>query len=73
MGVYGNCENKGCVDGVIYDEPNATLKLQLWFILPRKGASRGVVVNRITQEDLPKVIEYLRSARERNYNRFVKL
>ncbi len=73
LGVYGNCENDGCVDGIIYDEPNATLKLQLWFILPRKCASRGVVVNRITQEDLPKVIEYLKNARERNYNRFSKL
>lgn len=73
LGVYGRCENDGCVDGVIYDEPSATLKLQLWFILPRKGASRGVIVNNITKEDVPKVIDYLRNARERNHNRFSKL
>lgn len=71
LGVYGNCEH--CDGGTIYDEDFATVGLQLWYLHPRKGASRGVYVKNITEKDIPKVIEYLKGAAERNANRFSKL
>ena len=73
LGVYGDCENKDCVDGYIYDSDKATLKLQMWFIHPRKGSSRGVILNNIKENEVEKVINYLKTARQRNYDRFSKL
>lgn len=73
LGVYGDCENKDCVDGYIYDSEKATLKLQMWFIHPRKGASRGVILNNINENEVETVINYLKEARQRNYDRFSKL
>jgi hypothetical protein len=73
LGVYGYCNNNGCVEGYIYDSDKATLRLQMWVIHPRKGASRGVILKNIKKEDLPKVIKYLKDARKRNYDRFGKL
>lgn len=73
LGVYGDCENKGCVDGVIYDSDTATLNLQMWIIHPRKGASRGVILRNIKENEVEAVINYLKTARQRNYDRFGKL
>ena len=73
LGVFGKCNNDGCVDGYIYDNDKATLRLQMWVIHPRKGASRGVILKDIKKDDLPKVMKYLKDARKRNYDRFGKL
>ncbi len=73
LGVYGYCEfcNEG--DATIYDEPNAKVGLQLWYLHPRKGCSRGVYIEHVEQEDLPEVFAYLKEANERNIERFSKL
>lgn len=71
LGVWGHCEH--CVDGYIYDEPDAHVGLQLWILHPRKGASRGVYIENIEEHEIPAVIEYLKEAAERNTNRFSKL
>ena len=73
LGIYGDGENKDCIDGVIYDSDKATLKLQMWFIHPRKGASRGVILQNIKENEVEAVINYLKTARQRNYDRFSKL
>lgn len=71
LGVYGECEH--CDHGTIYDEDFATVGLQLWYLHPRKGASRGLYVKNIIEKDVPKVVEYLKGGAERNANRFSKL
>lgn len=72
LGIYGLCEHCGG-NGVEYQEEKAHLSLQMWFIHPRKGASRGVYLKNIEENELPLVIEYLKEARERNTKRFSKL
>ena len=72
LGVYGQCPECGG-DGYIYDEPHGKLGLVLWMLHPRKGASRGVEIKEITQEDLPKVVDFLYKAAERNDKRFGRL
>jgi len=72
LGVYGHCEHcEG--QGYIYTEPKAKLSLQMWFIHPRKGSSRGVYLKNIEQSEVVGVIEYLKEARQRNYDRFSML
>jgi len=72
LGVYGKCEH--CHgEGHIYVEDEATVALQLWIIHPRKGCSRGVLVEKITEQDLPAVYAYLREAADRNAERFNKI
>jgi hypothetical protein len=71
LGVYGSCEH--CQDGQVYDEPKAKAALQLWYLHPRKGCSRGVYIEEITKEDLPEVIKYLQEAAQRNADRFSNL
>ena len=56
-----------------YVEEFATVRLILWMIHPRKGASRGVEIKNIKKEDLPEVYAYLREAAQRNANRFSKI
>jgi hypothetical protein len=51
----------------------ASVTLVLWILHPRKGASRGVEIKNIQQEDLPSVFAYLRTAAERNAARFSKI
>jgi hypothetical protein len=70
-GVWGPCEY--CDGGRIYDAEHATLKLQLWFLHPRKGCSRGVMINEILEDEIPEVIKYLKEAKRRNNQRFGKL
>lgn len=71
LGVYGHCPH--CEGGFIYDEPEARVALQLWILHPRKGASRGVYIKNIEENEVPEVISYLKEAAERNANRFSKL
>lgn len=71
LGVYGHCEH--CVDGRIYDEPEARVALQLWMLHPRKGCSRGVYIETIEEHELPEVFAYLKEAAQRNADRFAKI
>lgn len=71
LGVYGVCTH--CEDGVIYEEPFARVGIQLWYLHPIKGCSRGVYIKNITQEDIPSVFAYLIEAKERNSDRFAKI
>lgn len=74
------CETYGvphaCPDceeyGYFYQGP-PIVNLVLWLIHPRKGASRGVKVTNIQQEDLPEVYKFLRTAADRNAERFSKV
>jgi len=72
LGVYGYCEY---CDGKGYNyiTDKARLGLQLWFLHPRKGCSKGVYIKDIKQEELSKVIEYLKEAAQRNADRFSRL
>lgn len=72
LGIYGYC--KYCNgEGYIYDEPKAKLYLQMWFLHPRKGCSRGVLLKEIKRDEIEEVLGYLKEARQRNYDRFSKL
>ncbi len=71
LGIYGHCEH--CEGGIVYEEPKAKVALQLWYLHPRKGCSRGVYIEHIEQENLPEIFEYLKEARDRNAERFSKI
>jgi hypothetical protein len=45
----------------------------MWVLHPRKGCSRGVEVKNIKQNELPEIFKYLRSAADRNAERFGKI
>lgn len=60
-------------DGRVFTEKKAHLSLTVWIIHPRKGASRGVEIERIEQKDLEAVQEWLVTARDRNAERFSKV
>lgn len=71
-GVYGQCP--ACEgEGSFYVESNCRLALTLWFLHPRKGASRGVMVKGIRQEQLSAARAFLRQAADRNAQRFAKV
>jgi len=72
LGVYGYCD-KCDGDGHTYTEPHAHLSIQLWFLHPRKGASRGVYLKNINKDELNTVVEYLQKAAQRNTDRFSRL
>jgi len=72
LGVYGKCPVCGG-NGHIYDEEHGHLELQMWVIHPRKGASRGVLLTNIKEKEVPIVIEYLKTAAQRNADRFGRL
>ena len=59
--------------GHVFTEPAAKLGLVLWVLHPRKGASRGVHIKNIEEKELPKVLAFLRAARDRNSDRFARL
>jgi hypothetical protein len=59
--------------GTVFVEPEAHVALVMWLIHPRKGASRGVEIERIEREDLPAVFAYLKEAARRNAERFAKV
>ena len=50
-----------------------TLSLTLWMLHPRKGCSRGVLIENLEEEDMPAVYAYLQEAAKRNANRFSKI
>lgn len=56
----------------VYTAPAAHVGLVLWVLHPRKGASRGVEIERIEQSELPAVFAYLKAASERNAERFAR-
>ena len=70
--VYGTCEHCNG-EGYIYTVPDCNLKLQLWILHPRKGCSRGVLIENVTQQDLPAVFNLLHTAAQRNADRFSKI
>jgi hypothetical protein len=72
LGVWGKCPTCGG-EGCLYDEYSAHVNLVVWYVHPRKGASRGVEVKNITQEDIPEVLAFLKEAANRNKERFSKL
>ena len=59
--------------GYSYEEAPARLQLQMWFIHPRKGASKGVLLENIKQEELATVFNYLKEARKRFICKFSKV
>jgi len=71
-GVWGYCpECNG--DATVFTEPTGHLGLQLWYIHPRKGSSRGLRVLNVQQTDLPKIQALFKEASERAVERFRKL
>lgn len=72
LGVYGLCEKCNGY-GYNFTEEHCHLALQMWFLHPRKGCSRGCYLKDIKKDELPKVIEYLKEADKRNHERFSKL
>ena len=52
---------------------NCKLGIQLWMLHPRKGCSRGVIVDDIKQDELPEVYKWLQKANQRNIDRFYKI
>jgi hypothetical protein len=79
--VKAKCEKWGipydCPDcdaqGYIYEDESAYVGLVLWVLHPRKGASRGMHIKRIEQEQLPEIFDFLRAAGKRNAQRFDKV
>lgn len=72
LGFYGLCPTCDG-DGSVYIDDEWRLGLQMWFLHPRKGASRGVFCTDITEDELDGVFEYLMQARERMANVFAGL
>lgn len=58
----------------VYD-PNLPIRLgvQLWYLHPEKGCSRGAVLLGIQEHEVNQVIRYLKEAQARNCERFSKL
>lgn len=72
LGVHGVCEACGG-HGHVFTAPAATLGIVLWYLHPRKGCSRGVRVKEIRREELPAVLAFLKTAADRNAERFAKV
>lgn len=68
LGVYGDCPE--CDDGIVYEPVPAKTSLQLWFLHPRKGCSRGVLIQEVQESELIKILAYLSLAADRNSDRF---
>lgn len=71
-GVYGMCPS---CDGhrYIYTAPAGHLNLVLWILHPRKGASRGVTIRKLSRDDARAARAYLREAARSNAERFAQL
>lgn len=56
-------------------DPNLPIRLgvQLWYLHPEKGCSRGAVLLGIQKHEVNPVINYLKTAQKRNRQRFSKL
>ncbi len=59
--------------GETFTSPAGRLGVVLWLIHPRKGASRGVEVKEVREDELPAVREFLCAAARRNAERFAKV
>ena len=55
------------------DEFPIQLGLQLWYLHPHKGCSRGAVLLDIQEDNMPEIMEYLKLAQERHQERFSRL
>lgn len=42
------------------DKKDSPINLNLWLLHPRKGASRGIAIKSVNNEDLPQIKEYLK-------------
>ncbi|MBM9512010.1 hypothetical protein [Desulfogranum marinum] len=49
---------------------HAEVSLILWMLHPRQGASRGIEITKIQEEDLPAIFTFLKKAAKRNEMRF---
>lgn len=56
-----------------YTSSPCYMKLVLWALHPRKGASRGIRIEKIEQSDLPAIFKMLRLAADRNAERFSRI
>ena len=56
-----------------HTEAAARLELVVWWLHPRKGASRGIEVREIQQAELPDVHAFLATAARRSAERFEKV
>lgn len=59
-------------EGSVFTSP-ARVQLILWMLHPRKGAARGVEIQRVERADLPAVMRWLAEAARRNAERFAKV
>ena len=64
-----HCEGRGYV----YVSDHADVSLVLWVLYPRKGASCGVEIKNIKQDDLPSIFKFLKLAADRNAERFARV
>lgn len=72
LGVHGvckHCEGKG----YNFTAPEAHVELVLWLLHPRKGASRGVRIRNIKEDQINEVVAFLKEAKDRSKDRFSKL
>lgn len=72
LGVWGNCE-KCDGHGYVFTSDAGHIDLVLWILHPRKGASRGVRVMKLTQDEAIETLGFLRRAATRNAERFAKV
>lgn len=69
LGFDGSCSH--CDGrGYRYTDDQCHLQLTLWVLHPRKGASHGILVEVIQQQELLQVLAFLRMAAQRNALRF---
>jgi hypothetical protein len=79
--IQKRCERLGvphlCPDceghGYVYTQDKGHLALVLWYIHPRKGASRPVRIARLQKEDMQSALELLRKAANSNAQRFARV
>lgn len=62
-----DCEGSG-----VSSFNNTRLQLELWVLHPRKGASRGVIIDRIEKHEVKEACDFLRKAAEANAQRFTR-
>lgn len=69
LGLPMRCQECGG-HGYVYTAPAAHVSLVLWWLHPRKGCSRGIMVELVEQADLPAIFAFLAKAAEQNASRF---
>lgn len=70
-GIPHDCPECEGVGSISFGETR--LELQLWFLVPRKGCSRGVRILSVTREQLPGAYAWLRRAAARNAENFSRV